>query len=107
MPSPMNNLAHSVLDYFWYLNFSEEDDADPDVTGRFIEELVHSIETAYSDTERNALMVAASERLATWLRPPDEHGYSPRALLTQEQRAFLEAIARGHFSGDDGDAGDG
>jgi hypothetical protein len=97
----MNNLADSVLDYFWFLNFSEEDEADPDVTVKLMEELVHSIETNFSETEKSALMDAARGRLSSWLREPDEYGYTPRGRLTSEQRAFLVQLAAGQFAGDD------
>jgi len=96
----MNNLADSVLDYFWFLNFSEENDADPDLTVKLMEELVHSIQNNFTETEKQALMQAARKRIASWLREPDEYGYTPRSRLTPEQRTFLEQVAAGRFAGD-------
>ena len=95
----MNNLADTVLDYFWFLNFSEEGEADLDLTVKLMEDLVYEIENQYTEDEKNALRFAAERRLASWLREPDEHGYTPRKLLKPEQKQFLDAIARGQFHG--------
>ena len=96
----MNNLADSVLDYFWFLNFSGEDEADPDLTVKLLEDLVACIENKFTEAERQALAHAARRRLASWLREPDEFGYSPRSLLTPEKKAFLDQVASGRFAGD-------
>ena len=45
--------------------------------------------------ERQALAKAAAERLAELLREPDEYGYTPRGLVTQDHREFLESLADG------------
>jgi hypothetical protein len=50
---------------------------------------------AASPAERAALSEAATTRLRELLRPPDEHGYSPRGLVTDEQGKLLESIADG------------
>lgn len=102
----MNNLADSVLDYFWFLNFSGDDQADPDLMVKLMEELVDDIERNFTAAEKQALMEAASRRLASWLREPDEYGYTPRSRLTVAQRKFLEHIAAGRFAGDVGEAGE-
>lgn len=95
----MNNLADAVLDYFWFLNFSSEDEADLDLTVQKLEELAYQIETSFSDIEKEALKEAAKRRLAWWLSEPDEHGYTPRKLLSEDQKSFLEDIAAGRFNG--------
>ncbi|MES2949284.1 MAG: hypothetical protein V4858_12165 [Pseudomonadota bacterium] len=95
----MDNLADTVLGLYWFLNFCSDDELDPDVAVKEIENLSHSIANAFSDMERMALQEAAKRSLSNWLRGPDEHGYTPRRLLTSDQREFLEEIAAGHFAG--------
>jgi hypothetical protein len=95
----MNSLADVVLEYFWFLNFCADDELDPDTAVKAMENLAYTIDTSFSETEKSALQDAATRSLAQWLREPDEHGYTPRKLLTAEQREFLESIAAGHFSG--------
>jgi hypothetical protein len=102
----MNNLADVALDYFWFLNFSTEEEADIQLTSDRLGELAHQIETELSAAEKDALKAAASRRLVSWLMEPDEHGYTPRKLLTAEQKSFLEDIAEGRFSGRDPDDAD-
>jgi len=97
----MNNLADAVLDFFWFLNFSTEEEADLQLTAEMSAGLANQIETTFSQAEKDALKDAASRRLTSWLREPDQHGYTPRKLLTPDQRSFLEEIAAGHFSGPD------
>lgn len=97
----MNNLAEMVLDYFWFLNFSSDDDVDLDRAVEGLEALSYRVETMFSEEEKEALKAAANQRLAWWLREPDEHGYTPRKLLTTEQKEFLEAMRAGRFSGPD------
>ena len=96
----MQNLADSLLNYHWTLNFSSDDIGfDEDWAVKEIESLSHEIEHNFTDAERQALKDSASRSLARWLREPDEHGYTPRKLLKPEQRSFLECIASGKFSG--------
>lgn len=53
-------------------------------------------ELAQSSTaERQALAHAAAARLGQLLREPDEYGYTPRALVTPEQREFLQSLVDG------------
>jgi hypothetical protein len=91
----VNKLADAVLDYLWFLNFTDEEEADSDRLGKEFEGLLCQIENEFGDDEKDALKAAATRRLAQWLREPDEYGYTPRALLTLEQRSFLEDIAAG------------
>ena len=95
----MNNLADVVLEYYWFLNFCSDDELDPDTAVNSMEQLAYKIESEFSQSEKAALQDAATRSLASWLREPDEHGYTPRKLLTADGRAFLEAIIGGHFSG--------
>ncbi len=93
----MQNLADVVLDYLWLLHFAEEDSFDPDDAIELVESLVYQIENDFTDEERQALSEAAERRLKSWLREPDEHGHTPRGLLTKEQKVVLEDIAAGRF----------
>ena len=51
--------------------------------------------SAMTPGEKEALSTVAREAQARLLAEPDEHGYTPRKLVTEEQRAFLEALASG------------
>ena len=99
----MQNLADAVLDYLCFLNFCEEEECDPDSTLKLLEDLVYQIENKFTEEEKQSLKDAAQRRLAHWLREPDEHGYTPRKLLTPEQKSFLEDVTAGRFSGPDFD----
>ena len=103
----MDNLANVVLDYYWFLNFCSDEEMEPETAVKKMEDLAHIITNDFSDFEKTALQGAAKRSLAFMLREPDEHGYTPRALVTPDQRAFLQAIVDGHFSGPpvDGDEG--
>jgi hypothetical protein len=89
----VNKLADAVLDYLWFLNFTDEEEANPDLLVKEFERLLDQIENEFGEDEKAALKAAANRRLAQWLSEPDEYGYTPRALLTPEQRKFLEDIA--------------
>jgi hypothetical protein len=93
----VNKLADAVLDYLWFLEFTDEEEANPDLLVKEFEGLLYQIENEFGDDEKAALKEAATRRLAQWLREPDEYGYTPRALLTLEQRCFLEDIAAGEL----------
>ncbi|MFQ6308665.1 hypothetical protein [Lysobacter capsici] len=95
----MNNLADVVLEHYWFLNFCSDEELDPDTAVKMMENLAHLIENDFSDAEKVALQEAAKRSLAFILREPDEHGYTPRDLVTPEQKEFLQAIIDGHFSG--------
>lgn len=95
----MNSLADVVLEYYWFLNFCSDDELEPETAVKMMENLAHQIENDFSDPEKLALQEAAKRSLAFILREPDEHGYTPRALVTPEQKDFLQAIIDGHFSG--------
>lgn len=98
----MNNLADLVLNHLWTLNFSSDDlGFDEDWVVKEIESISYEIENNFTDVERQALRDSASRALTSWLREPDEHGFTPRKLLKPEQRLFLECISSGKFSGPD------
>jgi hypothetical protein len=95
----MQNLADVVLSYFWFLSFCTDEQMHPDDAVKQMENLVHSIENDFTDGERTALQDAEKRTLAIWLSEPDEYGYTPRKLLTAEQKGFLESIIEGRFNG--------
>ena len=95
----MDKLADVVLDYYFFLNFCSDEEMEPDTAVNKIEELAYAITHDFSDAEKKALQDAAKRSLAFMLREPDKHGYTPRALVTPEQKEFLQAIEGGHFSG--------
>jgi predicted HicB family RNase H-like nuclease len=95
----MKNLADVVLHYYWFLNFCSDDELDPDTAVKEMESLADTIMNSFTVAEREELQAAAKRSLTTWLREPDEHGYTPRKLLTEDQRIFLESIAEGQFTG--------
>jgi hypothetical protein len=74
------------------------DGADSVVDSRYCEKtlapLLADLQNA-SDLEKQALAVAARERLVWLLREPDEHGYTPRVLVSPETRDFLAALEDG------------
>jgi hypothetical protein len=94
-----NKLADAVLDYLWFLNFTDEEEANPDLLVKEFEGLLYQIENEFGEDEKAELKAAATRRLAQWLREPDEYGYTPRTLLRPEQRKFLEDIAAGELWG--------
>ena len=50
-----------------------------------------------SDEEKAALSQVAEETAAMLLAEPDEHGYTPRKLVTEDQKAFLVALSSGEL----------
>ncbi|WP_025131402.1 hypothetical protein [Pseudomonas sp. PH1b] len=92
----MKTLANLAFDYIWHLMFTDEDYLEQDLSVRMLE----SLETYFaviSDAEKAALALVARETQARLLAPPDEHGYTPRSLVTAEQKAFLEQMISGEF----------
>ena len=49
------------------------------------------------EDEKKTLSQVAEETKARLLADPDEHGYTPRALVTEEQKIFLEALSTGEI----------
>jgi hypothetical protein len=102
----MKTLADVVLDYLWFINFASDEQLDNDTAVKLGESVSYDIEHELSDKEKEELKIAAANRLKWWLREPDEHGYTPRKLLTPEQKEFLESIAAGRFRGEPADEDD-
>jgi hypothetical protein len=95
----VKQLARSLVELYYELNFVEEDYAEFEWSLRRCTDIRMAIENSYTDVEKEAIKSAASEMLGSLLRDPDKHGYTPRSLVTSEQRDFLEAISQGRFDG--------
>ena len=95
----MNHLAKNVLDVYYELSFVDEDYADFDWSLRLCSAIRSEIEDHYTDSEKLALMSAARDKMSEMLSEPDEHGYTPRALVSEAQKQFLLAISEGRFDG--------
>ena len=95
----LNPLAVTVVDLLFDLSFATEEHVELDWALRACTDILSQIEYDYADADREAIKAAASAKLADLLREPDEHGYTPRKLVTAEQKQFLEAIAAGQWGG--------
>jgi len=87
----MKNLAGMAFDYMWMIMFADEDVLDPDFSVSKLEELPLML-AQYEPSEKAALAAVALEAKNRLLAEPDEYGYTPRDLVTDEQRQFLEAV---------------
>ena len=95
----MKNLARSLVDLYYELNFVEEDYVDFEWSLRSCANILDSIQNDFSDQEKSAIQSAAANKLKDILREPDEHGYTPRSLVSEDQRSFLIAVSEGRFDG--------
>jgi len=92
----MNTLAELTFEYIWLLMFEGEDVIDLDYSVRMQESLPDYF-SAMSNKEKIALSTVAKEAQARLLSEPDEHGYTPRSLVTEDQKAFMEALSSGEL----------
>jgi len=90
----LKTLAEVVVFLMEQLTTADEPGIDWQACGDITNDMWFELAKASPD-ERQALAEAASARLASLLREPDEYGYTPRALVTPDQRAFLESLADG------------
>jgi len=90
----MQNLANVVLDYFWFLHFSEPDEMDALRAIKLLE-LFNRIENNWSEEEKQSLISAAALRLQQQQTADDED--DPIRFMTLEQKGFLECLARRNF----------
>ncbi|WP_206074315.1 hypothetical protein [Marinobacter fuscus] len=90
----IKTLAELSFEYLWLVLFAGEDVIDLDYSVKCQENLSEYF-SAMTPGEKEALSAVARETQARLLAEPDEHGYTPRKLVTEEQRAFLEALASG------------
>ncbi len=86
----MTNLAQLAFDHLWMILFADEDHIDLDYSVRLTEELSLTL-PSFTPAEQEALSAVAMQAKAKLLAEPDEYGYTPRDLVTDEQKDFLEA----------------
>jgi hypothetical protein len=90
----LKTLAEIVVFLMEQLAAAEEPGIDRQACGEITNNMWFELAKA-SPIERQALAEAATARLRELLREPDEHGYTPRALVTPLQREFLQSLADG------------
>ena len=93
----MNHLVDMLFDLIWSLEFSSEDEVDPDFVVSQLEGVWYTLNELVSDEEKQAFIEAAKRAKARLLAEPDEHGHTPRTLVTDEQKKFLEELSSGNF----------
>ena len=92
----MKILAEISFEYIWLLLFDGEDIIDLDYSVKMQESLPDYF-AAMSVEEKVALSQVAAKTKSKLLADPDEHGYSPRKLVTDEQITFLDALSSGEI----------
>jgi hypothetical protein len=88
----LQTLADIALDHFCLLMF--EGPLDPDDANALSQAIPGYLESM-TEEERAAFSAAAQRAIDLLLAEPDEHGYTPRKFVSDEQRAFLESAAAG------------
>lgn len=94
----MKTLAELSFDYIWLLLFSDEDILDFDYSVKMQESLSSYFESML-EAEKEALSQVAAQAKARLLAEPDRHGYTPRKLVTEDQKVFLDAVISGELFG--------
>ncbi|MDC0936176.1 hypothetical protein OAS39_07800 [Pirellulales bacterium] len=87
----MKNLAQLAFDHMWMILFSDEEIVDADYSVRLLEEL-SLVLSQFNSSEKAALAEVAQDTKSRLLAEPDEYGYTPRDLVTDEQRQFLDDV---------------
>jgi hypothetical protein len=93
-----SKLAEIVVRYIEFLELADDAQIDPRTAIKHLESIAADLVEATPD-DQAAVKDAARNRLAWFLREPDEHGYSPRKTLTPEHRRLLKSIASGEIFG--------
>jgi hypothetical protein len=90
-----NCLARAALDFFLlFLRPDRTHAIDEDFKCKIIESIPEYF-YGMSEADQQALKKAAIDRLA-WIRKgPDEYGYNPGLLVSNDEIGFLEALADG------------
>lgn len=87
----MNHLAQMAFNHMWLILFSDEDVIDLDYSVKLLDELPLAL-ADFTPKERDAMAEVGQEVKNRLLAEPDQYGYTPRALVTDEQRRFLDAV---------------
>ena len=90
----MKTLADIALDHFCLLMF--DGPLDPDDASTLAQAIPGYLE-AMTESERTAFSAAAQRAIDLLLAEPDEDGYTPQKLVSDEQRAFLSSAAAGEI----------
>jgi len=92
----MKTLAEITFEYLWLLMFADEDIIDLDYSVNCQESLPEYF-AAFTAEEKSALAEVAARVQASLLAEPGQHGYTPRKLVTDEQKQFLAALVSGEL----------
>jgi hypothetical protein len=92
----MKTLAELAFEFLWLIMFAPEDVIDLDYSVKCQESLSEYF-SALTTQEKEALSAVAVSTQARLLAEPDNDGYTPRSLATEEQIQFLSALASGKF----------
>lgn len=97
----MNGLADIAINYFCAFLFpGDPSNIDSDFAGIHIQSFPE-FTAGLSPEERVALSAAAKRALDFMLQPPDEYGYTPGSLVSDEEsdeeKEFLQLLASGEL----------
>jgi hypothetical protein len=92
----MRTLAELTFEYLWLLMFAGEDTIDLDYSVKCQESLPEYF-AAFTAEEKAALAAVAANVQSRLLAEPDQHGYTPRKIVTDEEKQFLSALASGEL----------
>jgi hypothetical protein len=92
----LKTLADIALEHFCLLMF--DGPLDPDDASALSQAIPAYLE-AMTEAERSAFSAAAQRAIDRLLAEPDEDGYTPRRLVSDELRSFLESAAAGDVFG--------
>lgn len=87
----MGNLAQVAFDYMWLILFGNDEMIDADYSVKLLEELPLVL-AGFTPSEQEVLSSVGKMVKSRLLAEPDEYGYTPRDLVTDEQRRFLDAV---------------
>ena len=90
----MKTLAELSFQYIWLIMFGTEDMIGLDYSVQCQESLSAQFE-GITEAEKAALVEVAVATRNRLLAEPDEQGYTPRKLVSEEQKAFLDAFVSG------------
>jgi hypothetical protein len=92
----LRTLADIALDHICLLMFKGPLDLDD---ASALSQAIPGYLKAMTEDERTAFSAAARRAINRLLAEPDEYGYSPRKLLSDELKSFLESAAAGDIFG--------
>lgn len=90
----MKTLADMTFEYIWLMMFGDEDQIAPDYAVQ-LQESLSLYFNEMTSAEKTALSQAAERARDFLLADPDENGFTPQALVSNEQREMLDAFISG------------